>query len=78
MPESNEFLRFLESLLELAPGSLHADTSLKSLARWDSLAVIEFLAAADDRYGRQLAGTDVLNARDVGDLYGLVSGKRAA
>jgi acyl carrier protein len=49
--ERPEFLRQLDELLDLEPGTLKGDETLESLENWNSLAVIGFMAMIDEHYG---------------------------
>ncbi len=63
-----EFYRDLEELLELAPGTLQDDTPLESV-RFDSMAVVMFLAQADEKYGIGVSPSKVGEAKTAADLY---------
>jgi acyl carrier protein len=55
-----EFLRLLETTLERDEGSLKGEETLADID-WDSLAVVSFLALADEHFGLQL-GAKAVNA----------------
>ena len=50
-----EFVNRVEEVLELPVGSLTGDQQLASLAAWDSMAVIAFIAMVDDALGIQVS-----------------------
>ena len=66
------FLRHLDEILELTPGTLTGAERLEDLEGWDSLAVISFIAMADERYGVIVEGEKLAASRHVSDLLALV------
>ena len=71
----DEFLKKLDQLLELPEGTLRGGERLEELERWDSVALMEFIALADSSGSgsvspRQLAGCatveDLLKSAGVG------------
>jgi acyl carrier protein len=66
-------LEALEELLRLPAGSLKGKEQLKDLNQWDSLAMIEFVALIDERFGIDLLPEDVRKCRSVDDLAEAVS-----
>jgi acyl carrier protein len=66
------FLRMFEETIMAAPGSLTGNESLEALKDWDSLAVVVFIAQADDHFSISLSGDDILRCRTVNDLSGLL------
>ncbi len=48
------FLRRMETLLEIAPNTLQGNTRLADISEWDSLAVLGFIAMADNELNKQL------------------------
>ncbi|HYP06189.1 MAG TPA: phosphopantetheine-binding protein [Bryobacteraceae bacterium] len=73
-----DFLRNFEELLELAPETLTGTETLDELETWDSLAIIGFLAMADDRYGARLTGGRISACESVQDLFELVQSAAVA
>jgi acyl carrier protein len=71
----HEFYASIDEILELAPGSLKGTESLKSLASWDSLAVMSFVAMLDGRLGVTVPASRIASCTTVGDLAELVSDK---
>ena len=69
------FHRHFEILLEMDPNSLDGATELKTLAEWDSLAILSFLAFADREFKAQVSGQAVVQCATVDDLAALVSVK---
>jgi acyl carrier protein len=72
MTES-DFLLAVDELLEVDPGTVTFETSLSSLEAWDSLAVLSFIAMADERLGIEVAPAQLADAKTVADLKDLVA-----
>jgi len=71
-----EFLALLEEILEETPGTLTGPESLeKDVKGWDSLAVLSFIAMADEHFGVALSSNRLANCKTVNDLIGLFHGK---
>ena len=68
-----EFLSAIEKAMVLEEGSLGTDKVLEDLESWDSMAVLEFQAIADEEFGIQVDPTAIGSCKTVGDLWGLVS-----
>ena len=64
----DEFLKKLDELLELAPGTLHGSERLEELERWDSVALMEFIALADSNGSGSLSPRQLANCNTVDDL----------
>lgn len=74
--EETELLRSLEELMELEVGTLTGEEKLEDLAGWSSLAVIGFIALADE-HGRTVSPTVISKCNTVNDLIRLVVDKSA-
>lgn len=68
-----EFLTELEDILEVDEGTLSFDQQVSELEDWDSLAVISFIAMADENFDVILDGEQLLGVRTIDDLYALVA-----
>jgi acyl carrier protein len=68
-----EFLGALQEMLELDPGSLTGNEALGEVDAWDSMAVISFMAMADEKFGKSVTAQSIAGAKSIGDLYKLVS-----
>ncbi len=68
-----QFLDKICDVLELEAGSLKGDEALDSLDNWDSLAVISFIALADEALGVIVDAEKLSSAQTVRDLLDLVS-----
>lgn len=67
-----EFLALLEELIEAPKGTLKSSETLESLENWNSLAVVSFMAMADEHYGVTLGAKQIADCKTVGDLLNLV------
>jgi acyl carrier protein len=70
-----QFYKEIEDILETAPGSIIGSEPLAELAGWDSLAVLSFLALADEKFGTALSATQLADCRTVADLAKLFPDK---
>ena len=61
----------LAEIMELPAEALSPAAELAALPQWDSTAIIGFMAACDERYGRLLPTDRLLACRTVGDLLAL-------
>jgi acyl carrier protein len=70
-----EFYKEVENILEAPSGSITGSELLADLAGWDSLAVLSFLALADEKFEAVLSATQLADCRSVADLVKLFPGK---
>jgi acyl carrier protein len=63
-----DFLRELDEMLELTPGTLSGDEVLAEVDGWDSLAVISFIALVDEKLNLVVEGEKLARAKTVADL----------
>ena len=70
-----QFFLLLDELLENAPGTIQGDELLAGLPRWDSLAVIGFIALLDQHFSVSVPATRILNCKTAADLADLVADK---
>jgi acyl carrier protein len=73
MMDKTEFLKEMEILLETEPGTLTGRENLDQLADWNSLAIISFIAFADDRLGVMLSPKAILSCKTSDDLFDLAA-----
>lgn len=52
--------------------TLTADTNLKALPEWDSLAALGVIIMFDMEYGKAVTGKDLVECQTVTDVYKLV------
>lgn len=67
-----QFLEMLTEILEADAGTIKGDEDLENLENWDSLAVITFIAAVDEKMNFVVSGEQLSKAKTVGDLMALV------
>lgn len=63
-----EFLTAIDEILEAAPGSTKVEDDLASLSGWDSMAIISFIAMADEKLGVSLNIEMLSSCKTVADL----------
>jgi acyl carrier protein len=73
-----EFLRAIDELLELSPGTLKGPEKLAAYDTWDSLAVISLIALADEKFGVVVGSDKIAEAKSVDDLANLFMTQTAA
>lgn len=71
----SEFLNEMDAILQAEPGSTTADDRIASLAGWDSMAIIMFIAMADEMLGLTLNVDALASCKTVGDLMKLCGAK---
>ena len=67
-----EFHRNLEQVLDADPGTLKGGEALAALDGWDSMAVLGFIAMADEYYGAIIPPKRIPECRTVDDLAELI------
>jgi len=73
-----EFLTLLDELFELPPGTLTGEESLPELGKWDSTAMLGFMALVDEHYGLTLSPRQFIPCATVNDLLALIGDKMPA
>jgi acyl carrier protein len=68
----NQFFALIDELLENEPGTIKGDDVLATLSRWDSLALMGFIALLDQHFGIIVPATRITACRTVDDLASLV------
>ena len=71
------FLAVIEEMLEVDSGSLAGNESLDELP-WDSLAVVSFIAVADEHLGATVSPQQLFEAKTLEDVLNLVADKLSA
>jgi acyl carrier protein len=66
-----EFLSEFQEILELPPGSLQGSEILSDLEKWDSLAMMSFIALASEKCGVTLSPRQLLGCQTVDDLLAI-------
>lgn len=70
-----EFIAEIEDLVEVDSGSLSEDVALADLERWDSLAVVAFIAIVDENFEFTPQPEMIKKSKTVGDLLNIVGDK---
>ncbi len=70
-----QFIALIDELLENDPGTLTGVEALADLPKWDSLAVIGFIALLDQHFAVSVPAVKIMNCRTVSDLAALVADK---
>lgn len=71
------FLAVIEEMLEVDSGSLAGNESLDELP-WDSLAVVSFIALADEHLSASVSPQQLSEAKTLDDVLALVADKFCA
>lgn len=72
--DRSQLLLRLDELLELPPGTLSGPETLASLENWDSLAVMNFIALANETCGKVLSARQLASSESINDLLNLLEG----
>jgi len=64
----DEFLSQFGELMEMPAGSLRAEDKLADLEGWNSMAMVGFIAFADEQFGKALSPRLFAKCSTVGDL----------
>ena len=64
----DEFRSKFAEIVEVPPNSLIDETPLDTLVWWDSVAMVSFIALADEHAGTQLSARQLRECNSVGDL----------
>ena len=67
-----QFLLALDKLVELPAGTLQAPERLNELERWNSMAIVGFIALADTMNRATLSVTQIMACSTVADLLKVV------
>jgi acyl carrier protein len=67
----DELLSEFQEILELPPGSLQGGERLSDLEQWDSLAMMSFIALANEKCGVTLSPRQLLGCQTVDDLMAM-------
>ena len=71
----DEFLRALEEVLQIDPGTLKTGLALVEVPEWDSLGVVDFQGLVDESLGKDVAPERINACNTVDDLLALVADK---
>ena len=66
------FLRQVDELFELPPGTLKGPEALESLENWNSMAMVSYVALVDEHFQYIISPRQFANCNTVNDLLGLI------
>lgn len=68
-----EFITKFAEMLEIEDvDSLTPETQFRDLDEWSSISVMEFIAFADENYGKQIGDVHIKSCQTIQDLYNLI------
>lgn len=70
-----EFLRALETSLEIGEGTLAGNQRLKDLKFWDSMSALIYMGLADEKLHMAVSGDQMGKCKTVDDLLALLAGR---
>jgi acyl carrier protein len=65
------FLKSVDEILELPPGTLTGPEQLDDYPLWDSTAMISFMALSDSNNGTRLSPRELAGCKTIADLLRL-------
>jgi len=71
----SRFFLLLDEMLELEAGTIKHGQLLADIPKWDSLAIMGFIALLDEHFALSVPATKINECRTVDDLAQLVGGK---
>ena len=67
------FIEKFAEMLEIEDvDSLTTETEFRDLDEWSSISVMEFIAFADENYGKQIGDVHIKSCQTIQDLYNLM------
>jgi acyl carrier protein len=66
---------FHEILEDTQISELNQQTNFKKLDEWDSMMALMLIAMVDEKYNKQINGTDIKESNTLEDLYNLINSK---
>ena len=71
-----EFIQnFYEILEETKLEELNGNTIFKSLDEWDSMMSLMLIAMVDEKYDKQINGSEIKESQTLEDLFNLIKSK---
>ena len=65
----DDWLRLVEQTLEVEPNTLKGSDVLTSISKWDSLAVVQYLAMMDRHFGVTVCYEQIAPCKTLDDLF---------
>lgn len=69
------FLRQIEEIVELPPGSATPSDRFKEYETWDSLTFLVLLSQINEDYGVTISNSELRAAETLDELWGLIQGR---
>jgi len=69
------FFQNLDEVMELPAGTIQGNEELVALGKWDSMAILNFIALADEQFGIAVEPEALGTCVTVADLTGLMGDK---
>jgi len=66
---------FHEILEDTQLSELNQQTNFKNLDEWDSMMALMLIAMVDEKYNKQINGTDIKESNTLEDLFNLIKSK---
>ena len=70
-----DFYRMIDEILEVEPGTITGGEQLNALEAWDSLSVLQVIAAADKKLGVNLTAQQLAECATVDAMLNLLAGR---
>ena len=74
MREAEEFLEFVETVLDVGREGLSLETAFGSIPEWDSVMHLRLVMEIQDHYGVDILLEKVPELKTLGDFYAFVRG----
>jgi acyl carrier protein len=71
--DRNELLLVMDKLLKQPPGTIKGPETLQDIVEWDSLAILGFIALADEKFHSEISPVGLGQCQTVNDLLDLLS-----
>lgn len=65
-------IEMLADILDLETDELLPETKLSSLAEWDSIAVLSFIAMMDEEFGKAIKGAEIKQFETIQDAMNVM------
>ncbi|HLI85952.1 MAG TPA: phosphopantetheine-binding protein [Bryobacteraceae bacterium] len=75
--EKLQFLKLIEGILELQQGSLRGTERLADFEQWDSIAILDYIATVDRKFGVILNADEIAGCQTFDDLFSRLNGNLA-
>lgn len=69
---NQEKIQLLEEIMELDEGTLKEEMQLSDIDEWDSISVLSFMAMMDEKFAKNITGSEVRSQKTVADLLAIM------